>query len=348
MSGQSNGSQGGSAESFNLSDLMKGDLPHEQRQKEVGAGGTDGDDSVHGMSGDNLDNQSGRQENGGDRGSDDIRDLAERLLDASEKARSDQGNAAEKGDRLSSTTDDRERPAGLTKDQRTLAMVAEDVDIDTNDLYGMMVPLNDGTGRYVSVEALKEGYIGTDADTLSKGRAELSQQHAAFEVQKTEHEQAVVRGRKEISDMMGLLRQHLPPAAIEGARAEAQRRMAEAAADILERFPAWRDPKVAAAWQGQASKVLAKYGFSRAEATAISDARLLALVDMHVKLLDFADKVKNPKTVQKRPRKSDVRPQRKGVPVEKVAAAVDRAKAPGASREDKIKGVMALLGNFPL
>ena len=226
-------------------------------------------------------------------------------------------------------------------------MVAEDVDIDTNDLYGMMVPLNDGTGRYVSVEALKEGYIGTDADTLSKGRAELSQQHAAFEVQKTEHEQAVVRGRKEISDMMGLLRQHLPPAAIEGARAEAQRRMAEAAADILERFPAWRDPKVAAAWQGQASKVLAKYGFSRAEATAISDARLLALVDMHVKLLDFAEKVKNPRTVQKRPRKSDVRSQRKGVPVSKAAAAVEHAKRPGASREDKIKGVMALLGEFP-
>lgn len=242
--------------------------------------------------------------------------------------------------------DRRERPLGVGKDQRTVKMIAEDLDVDPAMFYEeMMVPLGDGTGRHVSLEKLRSGYLGTDADQVHKDRTEHEQRLAAFEVDKSEHETRTVRDRLEVSSMLKLLQDHLPEKAVTAARLASQRQLAEAAMTMLERFPAWRDPKVAAAWQRKAFvECLKPHGFSRADAQAITDHRLCGLIDEYLKLRDFAAKVRNPETVQRRPKKAGREISRsspgKGTAAQQRLAA---AKAPGASREAKTDAIVDLI-----
>lgn len=241
--------------------------------------------------------------------------------------------------------DRRERPLGVSKDQRTVKMIAEDLDVDPAMFYEeMMVPLGDGTGRHVSLEKLRSGYLGTDADQVHKDRTEHEQRLAAFEVDKSEHETRTVRDRLEVSAMLKLLKDHLPEKAVTAARLASQRQLAEAAQTMLERFPAFRDPKVAAAWQRQAFGVLKLHGFSRSDAAAITDHRLCSFIDEHIKLRDFAAKVRNPETVQRRPRKAGREISRrepgKGTARQERLAA---AKAPGATREQKTDAIVDLI-----
>ncbi len=241
--------------------------------------------------------------------------------------------------------DTRERPAGVGKDQRTVKMLAEDLDIDAGELYeGLMVPLGDGTGRHISLEKLRAGYMGTDADQVSKARHEHEQRLAAFEVDKSEHETRTVRDRQEVSSMLKLLHQHLPPQVVEKARLTAQRQLATAAQDMLERFPAWRDHKAMQGWQAQAYECLKLDGFTRNDVAAITDVRLCSFLDRMIKLNDWAAKVRNPKPASKRPSKAS-RDKSRGSPGprDRHAEVISKAKAPGARPEDKIAGVMALL-----
>ncbi len=261
-------------------------------------------------------------------------------------------NAAEdkKTDGSGAKTDTRDRPEGVREDQRTIKMLAEDLDVEGSTLYEeLMVPLHDGTGRHISLEKLRAGYMGTEADQVSLARQEHDQRIAAFEVDKSEHETRVVRDRSEVSAMLKLLQQHLPPAVIQKARHAAQAQLATAAQDMLERFPAWRDHKAMQGWQEQAYECLKPDGFTRQDIASITDVRLCSFLDRMIKLNDWAAKVRNPKPVSKRPSKASRDKSRGSAgPRNQKADLIAKAKAPGARSEDKLAGIMALLaGNAP-
>ncbi len=342
---------------LSMSDLMTMDRHDERRQEEIAGPATgEGEEPIDlrgkirgGDDDADLPELSGKDPPASD--------LASRLdgLSAEEKAEFEAilkslGSDADDGPKAKRSRglpekDDRLRPPGVSKDQRTLKMIAEDLDVDPATFYeDMMIPLGDGTDRHVSLEKLRSGYLGTDADQVHKDRVEHEQRLAAFEVDKSEHESRMVRDRQEVSGMMKLLQQHLPPNAIKAAQLASQKQLAQSAADMLERFPAWRDPKVAGAWQNKAAACLKRFGFSKADAQAITDPRLCQLLDHHMKLHDWAAKVRNPQTVPKRPASAARNQSRsespKGSKRNEILAA---AKAPGASREAKTAGIVALL-----
>ncbi len=280
----------------------------------------------------------------------------EEILRADPNAAKDQdadkgrGEAEEEGGAVGHRgRDERERPPGVSEDQRTIKMLAEDLDVEGSTLYEeLMVPLHDGTGRHISLEKLRAGYLGTDADQVSLARQEHDQRIAAFEVDKSEHETRVVRDRHEVSTMLKLLQQHLPPAVVEKARHAAQSQLATAAQDMLERFPAWRDPKVMEGWQARVYECLKPDGFTRADVAAITDVRLCSYLDRMVKLNDWAAKVRNPEPVSKRPSKASRDKSRGSAgPRNRKADLIARAKAPGARSEDKLAGIVALLAGDP-
>ena len=232
---------------------------------------------------------------------------------------------------------------GKEKDSYTLKEAADALQIPTDALYKMAIPLNDGSGRHLSVEDLKAGYLAGDAGQLDGERHELNRQKAVFEGRQIEHENATIRAKQELATMVGLLEENVPEAVLTHTRALAQQFNRREANALLEIMPQFRDEKARADFQNRSANTLADYGFSTAEALAIADHRVYKVLDDFMRLRARVaelenvegDRITPPKTVKRR-RQPDVSTNRH---------AVDRASQPGATREDKVAGVAALIGN---
>ena len=200
-----------------------------------------------------------------------------------------------------------------------------------------------GEPLLASVQELKAAYLNSDVGDLTLREQAFAQKEAVFEGRQMEREQEVISARQELSQMAALLQKYVPPAALKASLdtvREGHRREAE---KLLERVPRFREAGAFQAFQKDAQEAMGAFGFSKAEALAISDHRVYQMLDTFVRMkkrlakLDKAaqgDRPAPPRVVKRRS---------SGKPPPKGQKAVEAARQPGASRATKVQGVAALL-----
>ena len=213
--------------------------------------------------------------------------------------------------------------------------------IPAKELYkSLVVPLNDGTGRSVSVEELKAGYLGSDEDSLAAGRHKLQEEQAVFEKDRQERSNEIVRKRRELDIAVELLGELTPKPVLEALTTQVRDTVAREAQQLLEHMPQFRDRTVFQGWMSEAGPMLGEYGFSAAEVANMADHRLFRFVNDFMGLKKRIDGIENapadPPKVPKSPKP------RKARSADKTRALVDKAKAT-RSPQDQVAAVGALI-----
>ncbi len=225
--------------------------------------------------------------------------------------------------------------------KRTLKETADSLKTSAKSLYEMEVPLNDGSGRYLSVEDLKAGYLAGEAGTLDAERHEFNRDKALHEAERIEHENRVLASTRELQGILALVTKALPPDQLRAYRQQAMDRAAVEAQRLQEAMPQFRDRNVYQGWMKDATGLLSGYGFSIPEATNIADHRIYKLLDDHMRLKARVaaletippNEAKPPKVVRRQaPGRSDG----KAAKVEKARQTRDRG--------DQVTAVKALIG----
>ena len=219
-------------------------------------------------------------------------------------------------------TDDEAQGVSLDEVARTLGVKAR-------DLYDMRISMGDG-------KVMTLGEIKDLAKTTGTATAELT----ALRAQEEDRGNEVMRQRHELSVLLASLGGQAPPqvhAAIEEIQA---RNLASETQALLAVLPAWKDPVAKNADLEKIVDLGKQYGFSMRELSGVTDHRLVKLLrDMAIGRA-AAKAAANP--VKKPPAGMQPAPH-KAATSSGLRAALQRAKAPGASRNDKIAGVAALI-----
>lgn len=225
--------------------------------------------------------------------------------------------------------------------KRTLKETADSLKTSAKSLYEMEVPLNDGSGRYLSVEDLKAGYLAGEAGTLDAERHEFNRDKALHEQERIEHENRILASTRELQGIMALVTQALPADQLRAYRQQAMDRAAVEAQRLQEAMPQFRDRNVYQGWLKDAQGLLTGYGFSVPETTNIADHRIYKLLDDHMRLKARVaaletippNEAKPPKTIR---RQAPGRGSGKAAKVEKAKQTRDRG--------DQVTAVRALIG----
>ena len=204
----------------------------------------------------------------------------------------------------------------------------------------MEVPLNDGTGRYLSVEDLKAGYLAGEAGSLDAEKHAFARDKALHEQERIEHENKILRSSRELQDVMALVTDLVPSDRLAAYQKAASDRAVVEAQRLVEAMPQFRDPTVYAGWMKDATGLLGSYGFTQAEANNIADHRIYKMLDDFKRLRARVKELEAiPDDIPRPPRAKTRRgaPSRSG-----VSAAVERAKQTGA-KADQVTAARMLI-----
>ncbi len=258
--------------------------------------------------------------------------------DAQEGAQDAASNAEEATEERGTEAED----AGSDEGERrpTLKETADRLKTSAKSLYEMEIPLNDGSGRYMSVEDLKAGYLAGEAGTLDAERHEFAREKAQHEAVRIEQENRVIQSTRELQQVLTMMTGALPAQQLEQLRGMAQEQQASERRKLVEMMPQFRDQTVYQGWLGKAEGLMKRYGFSEAEARNISDHRIYKMLDDFLRVdarLSELDRL-----AKGEPPPPRVVKRRTGKPAAKKAQAIDRAKQTGR-RADQVTAVAALL-----
>lgn len=228
------------------------------------------------------------------------------------------------------------QPAGGDTDglTQTLQSLAEKSGLDLKELYAVAVPLGDGR------EATTLGGLKDQFQEYSR----LVEKTEAFEENRTEFENNMIRSRAELQQIIA----KLPAESLsqellaEVASEYAETRQREQTA-LLSVKPDWKDPAAYALAQDQILETASEYGFTRHDLNAVIDHRLIKLLhDFHVMRVRFKDANAGLKRVVEASRQPRAKRAR-GAPAKELKTTVETARKPGASSQDKAAAIAAVI-----
>lgn len=174
--------------------------------------------------------------------------------------------------------DDGERAAAKAK-AKTLKAYAAEKELSEKELLGLA--LDDLGDEPVTIADLK---------TRWKESADLDNRKDGFEDWRVEQQNEILQARTELELTVQELAANLPPAAIaqatERAKLALQAQVTKARGQLAEWFPEWNDAQVKAADRDAFSRLMATYGFSKAEVEGVLDARLIKFGIDAMRLMD--------------------------------------------------------------
>ena len=221
--------------------------------------------------------------------------------------------------------------AGITD---TLQSLAEKSGLTLEALYATEVALGDGRDP-TTLGALKDQF---------QDYSRLVEKTEAFDEQRLEFENNMIRSRGELQEIVKLL----PPGAVtDELIAEAGRTFAETRerelTSLIKVKPEWKDPAAYALAQDQILETASEYGFNRADLQAVLDHRLIKLLhDFHTMRTRFKEANASVKRVVNASRNK--RPaRRQGAPSTELKNQIEAATT-GGSTQQKAAAIAALIG----
>ena len=220
-------------------------------------------------------------------------------------------------------------------DSIALAMndLAEKAGLTLEELFDIEVPLGGELGA-TTLGKLKDDF---------QDYSQLQNTKTAFEDQRTEFENDMIRSRAELQEIITILtaQDAVPQELIVLAQNKLQDTKDKERAALLTIKPEWKDPAVFAVAQDAIMETVAEYGFTRADLDSVLDHRLTKLLhDFHIMRGRFKDANAQRKRVVKQSRQKRAR-SAKEAPKAALQSQIDQAKT--GTTADKVAAVSALI-----
>jgi len=151
--------------------------------------------------------------------------------------------------------------------QGALAQLAEKAGLSMEALYKTPVPLGGELG---------EKTLGELKD-IAKTQNEFAEVRQAFDDEKMQHENEVIRSRQELNEIIQLLPQ-VPEALVQKARANFGTMVENERQALFTIKPEWRDEENFARAKEQIMSSASEYGFNKADLEGVFDHRLIKLL----------------------------------------------------------------------
>ena len=220
-------------------------------------------------------------------------------------------------------------------DSIALAMndLAEKAGLTLEELFDIEVPLGGELGA-TTLGKLKDDF---------QDYSQLQNTKTAFEDQRTEFENDMIRSRAELQEIITILtaQDAVPQELIVLAQNKLQDTKDKERAALLTIKPEWKDPAVFAVAQDAIMETVAEYGFTRADLDSVLDHRLTKLLhDFHIMRGRFKDANAQRKRVVKQSRQKRAR-SAKEAPKAALQSQIDQAKT--GTTAEKVAAVSALI-----
>ena len=220
-------------------------------------------------------------------------------------------------------------------DSIALAMqsLAEKAGITLDELFATEVPLG-GELEATTLGKLKDNY---------QDYSQLLETKTAFEDQRTEFENDMIRSRGELQEVISLLtaQGEIPQEVVLLAQQTLQNTKEKERAALLLIKPEWKNPEAFALAQDQIMETVQEYGFTRADLDSVLDHRLTKLLhDFHIMRERFASANAQSKRVIKQSRQRRAKSARE-VPKQALQTQMEQAKT--GTTADKVAAVSALI-----
>ena len=150
----------------------------------------------------------------------------------------------------------------------SLKELAENAGLTLDELYQLKVPMGDGRDA-VALGGLKDQL--TEAVNLDATRSE------AFEAERVEFENEMIRGRQELQQIVAQLPE-LPPGLLDSAKQAHIELIDRERAALLTVKPEWSDPETYRAARVEILGAVAEYGFGESDLGMVVDHRLTKLL----------------------------------------------------------------------
>ncbi len=221
-------------------------------------------------------------------------------------------------------------------DSIALAMqsLAEKAGITLEELFATEVPLGG------QLEATTLGKLKDDFSDYSQ----LQETKTAFEDQRTDFENDMIRSRAELQEVISLLTQQgveIPQEMIVQAQTTLQDTKARERAALLTIKPEWKNPEVFAVAMDQILETVSEYGFTRTDLDSVLDHRLTKLLhDFHIMRGRFKDANAQRKRVVTQSRQKRAK-SAKAAPAQELQVMIDKAKT--GTTAEKVAAVNRLI-----
>ena len=220
-------------------------------------------------------------------------------------------------------------------DAIALAMqsLAEKAGLTLDELFDTEVPLGGGL-EATTLGKLKDQY---------QDYSQLTETKTAFEDQRTEFENDMIRSRAELQEIISILTAQgsIPQEMVVQAQNQLQDTRDRERAALLTIKPEWKDPAVFAVAQDQILETVSEYGFGRADLDSVLDHRLTKLLhDFHIMRERFKGANAQRKRVVKQSRQKRARSAKEAPRVE-LQSMIDKAKS--GTTADKVAAVSRLI-----
>ena len=220
-------------------------------------------------------------------------------------------------------------------DSITLAMqsLAEKAGITLDELFATEVPLGG------QLEATTLGKLKDDFSDYSQ----LQETKTAFEDQRTDFENDMIRSRAELQEIISILTAQgaIPQEMVVLAQNQLQDTKDKERAALIAIKPEWKNPEVYALAQDQILETVAEYGFTRADLDSVLDHRLTKLLhDFHIMRGRFKDANAQRKRVVTQSRQKRAK-SAKAAPAQELQVMIDKAKT--GTTAEKVAAVTRLI-----
>ncbi len=220
-------------------------------------------------------------------------------------------------------------------DSIALAMqsLAEKAGLTLDELFDTEVPLG-GELEATTLGKLKDQY---------QDYSKLQETKIAFEDQRTEFENDMIRSRAELQEIIGMLtaQGQIPQEMVVLAQNQLQNTKDKERAALLTIKPEWKDPAVFAVAMDDILETVGEYGFTRTDLESVLDHRLTKLLhDFHIMRGRFKDANAQRKRVVKQSRQKRANTA-KAAPAKELQLMLDKAKS--GTTADKVAAVSRLI-----